>query len=369
MQQDHYKTLGVARSASAKDIKSAYRKIVLKHHPDKSASSDSAKIFLVATEAYEVLSDFDRRKQYDSALENERRRIADEQRIQTQKRATATSSQTKVQPISTISAEVTKLSLIFTRGQYAESEKLAKTILNKDSRQPIPYAVLGDLARAKGNIDEAAKMYAFAAQMDPRNPIYQQRHEELIRTVQLKKTQAVRGQSSEEGKSVMSLVVGLLLLVCCCFYVVIAKEEPILPKLALISSWTLGLGVMLFMAGVSAGSVLSTSNLIDRFHINTNSLGRVSSPMIALTSVAIVNFWAAVVLFAGIAAKAKGANINHVRFLGSIATTVILITFASTISRSPLNPAQIFLWGGNLIYIGGVCGWMVADSFKRMNPY
>lgn len=369
MQQDHYKTLGVTRSASSNDIKSAYRKIVLKHHPDKSSSADSAQIFLKATEAYEILSDFDRRKQYDSALENERRRIADEQRIQTQKKAAATQTQSKVQPVNTIAADVTKLSLIFTRGQYAESEKLARTILIRDSRQPIPYAVLGDLARAKGNMDEAAKMYAFAAQMDPRNPIYQQRHEELIRTVQVSKTQAVRGQSVQEGKSVMSLVVGFLLLVCCCFYVIVAKEEPILPKLSLVGTWTLGLFVMLFMAGVSAGSVLSTSNLIDRFHINTNSLGKVSSPMIALTSIAIVNFWAAAILFAGIATKARGANVNHIRFLGSIAGTVVLIAVSCTISRSSINPTQVLLWGGNLVYIGGVCGWMVADSFKRMTPY
>ena len=65
MAQDHYKVLGVARNATTGEIKSAYRKVVLVHHPDKSSSKQSAELFLKATEAYEVLGDSDRRRQYD----------------------------------------------------------------------------------------------------------------------------------------------------------------------------------------------------------------------------------------------------------------------------------------------------------------
>lgn len=63
MAKDYYKTLGVNRSASADEIKAAFRKLAHQHHPDK-AGGDSAK-FKEALEAYQVLSDADKRKQYD----------------------------------------------------------------------------------------------------------------------------------------------------------------------------------------------------------------------------------------------------------------------------------------------------------------
>ncbi|MEI7985932.1 MAG: DnaJ domain-containing protein, partial [Armatimonadota bacterium] len=86
MAQDHYRVLGITRNATPADIKSAYRKLVLAHHPDKSPSKQSADIFLKATEAYEVLGDSDRRKQYDGNLDHQRRQ-ANQPRPQTQTQA------------------------------------------------------------------------------------------------------------------------------------------------------------------------------------------------------------------------------------------------------------------------------------------
>lgn len=64
--EDYYKTLGVQRSASADEIKRAYRKLANKHHPDKNKDDASAaEKFSRVTEAYEVLSDQDKRAKYD----------------------------------------------------------------------------------------------------------------------------------------------------------------------------------------------------------------------------------------------------------------------------------------------------------------
>lgn len=60
---DHYNTLGVPRDASQEDIKKAYRKLAMQHHPDK--GGDIAK-FQEITNAYETLSDADKRFQYDN---------------------------------------------------------------------------------------------------------------------------------------------------------------------------------------------------------------------------------------------------------------------------------------------------------------
>ncbi len=64
---DYYKTLGVPRSADASEIKKAYRKLARKHHPDVNPGNDDAeKKFKEIQEAYAVLSDKEKRKQYDA---------------------------------------------------------------------------------------------------------------------------------------------------------------------------------------------------------------------------------------------------------------------------------------------------------------
>ncbi|MEM9347433.1 MAG: J domain-containing protein [Planctomycetota bacterium] len=69
--EDYYKTLGVGRTASAEEIKRAYRKLANKHHPDKNKDNpDAAEQFAKVGEAYEVLSDKDKREKYDRLGEN-----------------------------------------------------------------------------------------------------------------------------------------------------------------------------------------------------------------------------------------------------------------------------------------------------------
>lgn len=64
--KDYYSVLGVSKSASADEIKKAYRKLAMKFHPDKNPGNKSAEeSFKEASEAYEVLSDEKKRLNYD----------------------------------------------------------------------------------------------------------------------------------------------------------------------------------------------------------------------------------------------------------------------------------------------------------------
>ncbi|HZC31153.1 MAG TPA: DnaJ domain-containing protein, partial [Gaiellaceae bacterium] len=62
---DHYSVLGVSRDASPDEIRSAYRRLARQYHPDVSAAGDAAERFKEITQAYEVLSDPEKRQRYD----------------------------------------------------------------------------------------------------------------------------------------------------------------------------------------------------------------------------------------------------------------------------------------------------------------
>src|SRR4026209_2574785 len=64
--KDYYATLGVAKTASEKEIKQAFRKLARKFHPDVNRGDKSAETrFKEINEAYEVLGDSEKRKKYD----------------------------------------------------------------------------------------------------------------------------------------------------------------------------------------------------------------------------------------------------------------------------------------------------------------
>src|SRR3989339_1267445 len=67
MTEDYYKTLGIEKSADQEEVKKAYRKLAMKHHPDRNPNNREAEEkFKKISEAYAVLSDSEKRKQYDS---------------------------------------------------------------------------------------------------------------------------------------------------------------------------------------------------------------------------------------------------------------------------------------------------------------
>lgn len=62
---NYYEILGVTRNASNDEIKKAYRALALQYHPDKNKSEEASRKFSEISQAYEILSDAQKRRQYD----------------------------------------------------------------------------------------------------------------------------------------------------------------------------------------------------------------------------------------------------------------------------------------------------------------
>ena len=64
--KDYYKILGISKTSSPEEVKKAYRKLAMKYHPDRNKGDKTAEAkFKDISEAYAVLSDTEKRKQYD----------------------------------------------------------------------------------------------------------------------------------------------------------------------------------------------------------------------------------------------------------------------------------------------------------------
>ena len=72
---DHYTTLGLNSAAMLADIKKAFRQKASFYHPDRNAADDAAARFRAVQEAYDILSDADKRQAYD---DNRRRSLLDD---------------------------------------------------------------------------------------------------------------------------------------------------------------------------------------------------------------------------------------------------------------------------------------------------
>lgn len=76
-QNNFYDVLGISKTASKEDIKKAYKKLVLQHHPDKNKSKNAKETFHQIQMAYEILYDEEKRKKYDDLTPGEKFGILD----------------------------------------------------------------------------------------------------------------------------------------------------------------------------------------------------------------------------------------------------------------------------------------------------
>ncbi|MCW5940586.1 MAG: J domain-containing protein [Fimbriimonadaceae bacterium] len=358
----HYRTLGVESTATGPEIRTAYRRLVLKHHPDRTHDPRSTALFVQIQEAYEVLGNPQKRRDYDRSLESRPSGAPYSKPAAppTESPAPGREETSRAHRIGEaerrLREDVEHLAYLFGRGKLGEAGDVAREVLRRDPRQAMPYAVLGDIARGRGDLNEASKMYAFAIQMAPGNPAYERRYDEVLR-----KQTSLQNKPADRPRGAMIVVMSWALVLCCLSYVALGRERPMAPRLELIGTWTLGLFMMLFVSGAILGAGASLAGYLDRFQsTTTNALGGVS-PAFYLGIMAMVNYWAAAGLYILTSLVNGSSSLSVSRVVASVGGITFFATVASGLSGH-IEPTQTLLWGGNVAYIGTIVGWMIADS-------
>lgn len=372
----HYDVLGLSHDVGPDDIKSAYRRLAREFHPDLNPDPAAKEKFLAVQKAYEVLSDDPRRAAYDqiigatkataqpsppkenlSAAERKREKEAREAEELRKKAEEMMREHARATKVDHQASE--ELMSLLNANKFAQAERLALQMLAEESRQPVPYAVLGDIARYRGEIGKAIQFYGYAAQYEPTNPIYQRTYEQLLNRQPTTKV-AVESPVAQDS-SLTALPVGGFAVVSMAIYVALAPERPMLLPLA--PALTLGSLVMLLIAGVVCGTCLSLSRSIDSFESTSGSAVTRVPPALSLGLLSILSFWLASLVYFAVGHTQQVFNRSLSLLLGTVGGVTLLFSLAG-LAKGPQLATSILALGGNVLCLGAVLGWYVADRLR-----
>jgi curved DNA-binding protein CbpA len=354
----HYTVLGVAEDAGFIEIRRAYRALVLRFHPDRSGDRTTTDVFVRITEAYQVLSDAKRRAEYDASLRFSR--------TPTQRTPPSPSqsphTRSKTKDIGDLAAKVAEAAALFSAGKYEQAAFVARLVLNSDPRRAMAHAILGDIARGRHDFTEALRRYSLALQAEPNNAVYLKRYEDL-----LAQTSKVRGKGAgrvePKSPTVAPVLIALTTTLLLLFYVALSREEPVLPSLGAISTWTYGLLLSMGLSGLAAGFGMSMSGLVDRFGPTFTATGGRLNVQGALMLFSIPSVWLASAAYFVFGLSRASFLFSASRFF---AVGVCLVgSFALAAAISPnLDFVQVLLWGSILTQPALIAGWATGDGFR-----
>jgi hypothetical protein len=344
----HYEVLGVAASATGKEIKAAYRRLVLLHHPD--APGGSAERFLEISQAYEIICDSDLRAEYDRLLKVQ----AELRQKRTQKPSANASARPAIER-----PNFEELERLFSSGRLMEAESMAQGILSKSPKEARAYAVMAEISRSRGDVRGAYKMYAYAAQFAPSNPVYMRKHDELLEIVNRAPQKA---ENSLPEQSWVAPFIGFVLCMAAAGMVVINPGTGVLDKDMPFSTFTMPFSAACVASGAVMAACLSLSDHFDRFE-GINAFGRVSSVLVFML-LAMINLWLAGFLYIMVSGIRKSFHVTIGRALIALTGVTLVMTMGAAMSNV-IDPYQAMFFSGSLVSVGAVLGWTFADGFRE----
>lgn len=411
-ERSYYEILGVARTATTEEIKKKYRELARKHHPDVNpGNANAAQTFSKVTEAYKTLADPDNRATYD-ADQAMRERQAN--------RANSNSSARNYSPPpggvynappprpaagannagASRAAEAARLvaeaKAAFQRGKFLEARTRAEQVIRLTSRNAEAYEILGDVYRIQGKNEQAMTMYSMCLQINPRNYAVMQRLERVAKDAGGPGSPTAQGvffdnrdtppsqrepsyRSSygggvaglpEEKRSIAQLLFGFVgyagVFIMILFVALFPGEAPRgKPLLSLVSTWNETVLLILALSGALLGATMTITGAIRRIDDElilggSSRGGRSFVPMgLIMVILSVFSFYLAAVIYTAYSASQDALTASMKRVF--VAVLAVVGALAAVYAPGHL---QVLLWGGNIVFIAFVIGWLLGDFFR-----
>ena len=348
--KNHYETLGVNRTASTVEIKKRYRELVRKYHPDVSGDkTNSAKAFILITEAYKVLVDSAKRKTYDATLPSETPIF----------QPPTPSARPPHRP--DVAKLIKDAEFAFIRKRFEQAKQLCRDAIKLDNRNARAHAILGDIYRAKHLNDQAINEYNYAVQLNPNDHNSQIKLEKLIDKVRPINFSWEEPDHTLSKEAIFLNIIGWTVAI---FFLLLLGAYPGKPipwlaslHLSLIQFWSWNLVGIMLGVGALIGFILGVNGLVN--HPDDELLyERVDRSWVLVPTGLVlmlfspVFFLAAAVFYLVIGFTQDTISKSVVNVL--LATLAVVLIAAM---MYPLGKVSILLLGGNVAFPGMLVGW------------
>jgi tetratricopeptide (TPR) repeat protein len=372
--EDFYKILGVAPDATTEEIKTRYRELVRKYHPDARRGVGSDKEFVRIARAYRVLSDPDRRREYDvqsgrgAGITLGASRTASRSSGDRRARATAAPGFPGTEEI------LRRAERAFSRGAMHEARALCQRVLSYDRRNGPAHALLGDIFRVQGRVDEAITMYTIAVQLDPRDDRTADNLDRLLKRakavddeIRLGPEQREERERQRQEKRIIGTIAVLTIAFVLPFAVDLTVGNKVVEGFALLSTWTERLAAMMMLEGFIIGVLLSVIGMLrpideEFIYDRAYSVLRKSAPPVGLLLVLFgaIFFYMSLTVYVIMGIVQDSFS----RSLSVLYGTTLALTLVFALSFSTVGANQVLLWGGNVIFLCMLFGWFVGDLVR-----
>jgi curved DNA-binding protein CbpA len=405
MDGTHYEILGVPRDAPPEQIKRRFRLLAREHHPDVARDKTAShQAFVRISEAYRVLIDPLRRADYDLTLRDRERRQQQPPSgarpnapprsgspTYGARRPTGTPTGARARPggAPRPTGPRVDVNLLLRRAhgacagmRFRDAIRDLQTILAADPRNSVAYSLLGDICARQGRNDEAIRNYSYAIQFNPNNHAVGAKLERLLSRETVASSPrsghvaASRPRRPTRAKPHLTrrqvnqrMFMGAFGFALALFLMLIIEHSPGEPisSLPWISYWTAPLLWLMVIDGMLVGVTLSITNLVRPIdeELLLPSIARSGGGVpvgLLLTLLGAMFFYVGVAMYTLIGLLQE-----------SFSTSVLVIflaTFALVVCFAVLAPeragSQVMLFGGNVIFLSMLGGWLIGDLFRPL---
>lgn len=364
-QKDYYKILGVPRTATAAEIKRNYRELARKYHPDVFRDKRAgARAFVRITEAYKTLIDPEKRRAYDSTLDEITQVVPPPgSTYRSSPGSTRPQGRSRAQEVQRL---VKEAEMAFIRKRLDDAISFCRMALKQDATCARAHAILGDVYRARKLFDHAINEYNYAVQYDPSDKDSEKKLEKLVGKARPITFSWERPDGRISTQTIMMLLTGWGMAFFLLFLVYAFPGKPVwwLKFDLLTLPWSWNLIAVMIGDGALVGFLLGVSGITghpdDELIFETGGRGHGIIPTgLLVLFFSPLFFWGSAVLYIVVGFIQDTISWNIVK----VFLAIIAITLVSAALYLPDRRSVLF-FGGNVVFIGALCGWYLGAMLR-----